>query len=55
MENIIKQIKLSIQKKPRDITIIYYYPIHQYILNNENWLIYDRRIEKTLFHIWRNK
>ena len=55
LKGVLKNIKDSLAVNPRSIHIIYYIPAHKHILNDQDWLVLEKNIDKGNCLIWRNK
>lgn len=52
---VINNIKESLIVNPRIIRIVYYGPEYAELLDNQNWLIREGKIENNGCPVWRNK
>jgi cyclopropane fatty-acyl-phospholipid synthase-like methyltransferase len=55
VKKVIDNIKQSLTANPREIRIVYYNPDYKYLLDTEDWLVPDRKIEDEEVSIWSNK
>ena len=55
MRAVLRNIEDSLAINPRSIHIIYYIPAHKHILNDQDWLVLEKNIDKGNCLIWRNK
>ena len=54
-KSVLDNIKKSLTANPRKISIIYYNPEYKYLLDTEDWLVLDKRIEGEEISIWHNQ
>lgn len=55
VKKVIDNIKKSLAVNPRTIRIIYYNPDYKYLLDTEDWLVLDNRMDDEDISIWRNR
>lgn len=55
LQKVLENIKNSLFDNPRQIRIVYYVPAHHSLLDNEDWLIMERKINNGSCLVWRNK
>lgn len=55
LQSVLNNIKDSLLDNPRQIQIVYFGPTHQSLLDNEDWLTLERRIDNCGCRIWHNK
>ena len=55
VKKVIGNIKKSLSANPRTIHIVYYNPEYKYLLDTEDWLVLDNRMDDGEISIWRNR
>lgn len=55
IEKVVNNIRKSLITKPRKVRIVYYAPAHRHLLDNENWLVLEGKIENANCLVWSNK
>ena len=55
VKKVIDSIKKTLVVNPREIRIIYYDPAYKYLLDTEDWLVLDKRMDDDEISIWHNK
>jgi len=55
VKRVIDNIKKSLTVNPRTIHIVYYNPEYKYLLDTEDWLVLDSRMDDEEISIWRNR
>ena len=55
LEGILRNIKESLVINPRKIRIVYYAPRFDYLLDGQDWLIREGKIENDACLVWRNR
>ncbi len=55
LEKVLNNLRDSITANPRKIRIVYYAPVHQGLLDRQDWLIREGEIENKDCLVWRNR
>jgi predicted RNA methylase len=55
LEKVLNNIRESLVINPRNIRIVYYGPIFGHLLDKQNWLIREGKIEDDNCLVWRSK
>jgi len=55
LESVLRNLKKSLIDTPRKVRIVYYVPAHKDLLDSQDWLVREGKIENEVCLVWRNK
>lgn len=55
LEKVLHNIKNSLVANPRQIHIVYCFPIHHILIDDQDWLVLEKEIGNGMCLIWHNK